>query len=170
MIEDLFGRAFFFDDTVGDEDHPVGNMAGKLHLMGYDDHGALGVFQRADHTQHFTGQFGVQRRGGFIKAENIGGEHQCAGDSHTLLLTAGKLTGIGVALFGEAHRSKQMLGAGKDLFLRFPFADGVERAAEAGITAIISPSGSLKDADVIKRANELGVALYHAPERIFSHH
>ena len=52
----------------------------------------------------------------------------------------------------------------------FPFADGVERAAEAGITAIISPSGSLKDADVIKRANELGVALYHAPERIFSHH
>mgnify|MGYP003296529000 CR=1 FL=1 len=28
----------------------------------------------------------------------------------------------------------------------------------------------LRDADVIKRANELGVALIHAPERIFSHH
>ena len=52
----------------------------------------------------------------------------------------------------------------------FPFADGVEVAAAAGITAIIAPAGSLKDADVIKRANELGVALYHAPERIFSHH
>ena len=52
----------------------------------------------------------------------------------------------------------------------FPFADGVEVAADAGITAIIAPAGSLKDADVIKRANELGVALYHAPERIFSHH
>ena len=46
----------------------------------------------------------------------------------------------------------------------------VEVAAAAGITAIIAPAGSLKDADVIKRANELGVALYHAPERIFSHH
>lgn len=52
----------------------------------------------------------------------------------------------------------------------FPFADGVETAAASGITAILAPSGSLKDADVIKRANELGVALYHAPERIFSHH
>ncbi len=52
----------------------------------------------------------------------------------------------------------------------FPFADGVEVAAKAGITAIICPAGSLRDADVIKRANELGVALYYAPERIFSHH
>ena len=52
----------------------------------------------------------------------------------------------------------------------FPFEDGVEAAAKAGIKAIISPSGSLRDADVVKRANELGVALYHAPERIFSHH
>ncbi len=52
----------------------------------------------------------------------------------------------------------------------FPFEDGVETAAAAGIRAIIAPAGSLRDADVIKRANELGVALFHAPERIFSHH
>lgn len=52
----------------------------------------------------------------------------------------------------------------------FPFPDGVEVAAAAGITAIIAPAGSIKDADVIKRANELNVALYHAPERVFSHH
>ena len=52
----------------------------------------------------------------------------------------------------------------------FAFEDGVETAAAAGVTAIIAPSGSLRDADVIKRANELGVALFHAPERIFSHH
>ncbi len=52
----------------------------------------------------------------------------------------------------------------------FPFPDAVEVAAAAGITAIVAPAGSLKDAEVIVRANELGVALYHAPERIFSHH
>jgi len=52
----------------------------------------------------------------------------------------------------------------------FPFPDGVEVAAEAGVTAIIAPAGSIKDAAVIARANELGVALFHAPERIFSHH
>lgn len=52
----------------------------------------------------------------------------------------------------------------------FPFPDAVEVAAKGGVTAIVAPSGSLKDADVIQRANELGVALFHAPERIFSHH
>ena len=49
-------------------------------------------------------------------------------------------------------------------------ADALEVAAAAGIRAVVSPAGSLKDADVVKRANELGVALRHAPERIFSHH
>ncbi|MBN2451354.1 MAG: IMP cyclohydrolase [Lentisphaeria bacterium] len=52
----------------------------------------------------------------------------------------------------------------------FPFPDGVEVAAEAGVRAIIAPSGSLKDAEVLARANELGVAMCHAPERVFSHH
>ena len=52
----------------------------------------------------------------------------------------------------------------------FPFADGIEVAAAAGVKAILAPAGSLRDAEVIKRANELGVAMYYAPERIFSHH
>ncbi len=52
----------------------------------------------------------------------------------------------------------------------FPFPDAVEIAAAAGVTAMISPPGSIKDADVIACANKLGVALVHAPERIFSHH
>ncbi len=52
----------------------------------------------------------------------------------------------------------------------FPFPDGVEVAAKAGITAIIAPAGSIKDYEVIKRANELGVAMFFAPERVFSHH
>ena len=52
----------------------------------------------------------------------------------------------------------------------FPFPDAVEVAANAGVKAIIAPPGSIKDAEVIKRANELGVSLVHAPERCFSHH
>ncbi len=52
----------------------------------------------------------------------------------------------------------------------FPFPDAVEVAAKAGVSAVVAPAGSISDADVIARANELGVALLHAPERIFSHH
>ncbi len=76
-----------------------------------------------------------------------------------------------VAKFGAKYTGEGKLAGAvmaSDGF--FPFADGVEVAAAAGITAIIAPAGSLRDADVIKRANELKVALYYAPERIFSHH
>ena len=52
----------------------------------------------------------------------------------------------------------------------FPFPDSVEIAAKAGIKAIIFPPGSIKDADVVAKGNELGIALIHAPERCFSHH
>lgn len=52
----------------------------------------------------------------------------------------------------------------------FPFPDSIEVAAENGIKAVIAPAGSIKDAEVIKRANELGVAFLYAPERVFSHH
>ena len=76
-----------------------------------------------------------------------------------------------VAKFGQKYSGEGKLqGAVMSSDGFFPFEDGVETAAKAGITAIIAPAGSLRDADVIKRANELGVALYHAPERIFSHH
>ena len=99
-----------------------------------------------------------------------------AKDGQTLSVGTGEQDRVGaieqaVAKFEQKYTGKGTLqGAvmASDGF--FPFADGVEVAAKAGITAIIAPAGSLKDADVIKRANELGVALYHAPERIFSHH
>ena len=41
----------------------------------------------------------------------------------------------------------------------FPFADGVEEAAAAGVTAIIQPGGSVRDAEVIAAADRLGLAM-----------
>jgi phosphoribosylaminoimidazolecarboxamide formyltransferase / IMP cyclohydrolase len=51
----------------------------------------------------------------------------------------------------------------------FPFADGVEAAAAAGATAIIQPGGSLKDAEVIKAADALGLAMVFTGFRHFKH-
>ena len=41
----------------------------------------------------------------------------------------------------------------------FPFADGVEQAAGAGVTAIIQPGGSVRDAEVVEAANRHGMAM-----------
>ena len=51
----------------------------------------------------------------------------------------------------------------------FPFPDGVEEAAAAGITAIIQPGGSVKDADVIAAADRHGMAMVLTGARQFRH-
>ncbi|HZW76024.1 MAG TPA: bifunctional phosphoribosylaminoimidazolecarboxamide formyltransferase/IMP cyclohydrolase, partial [Caldimonas sp.] len=51
----------------------------------------------------------------------------------------------------------------------FPFADGVEAAAAAGIGAVVAPSGSIRDSEVIAAAMRLGVPLVFASRRYFLH-
>lgn len=51
----------------------------------------------------------------------------------------------------------------------FPFRDGVDAAAAAGVTAIIQPGGSKKDAEVIQAANEHGMAMVLTGMRHFRH-
>ncbi|MDQ7841309.1 MAG: bifunctional phosphoribosylaminoimidazolecarboxamide formyltransferase/IMP cyclohydrolase [bacterium] len=57
--------------------------------------------------------------------------------------------------------------AASDAF--FPFADGVEAIAEAGVTAVIQPGGSARDAEIIAAANRLGLAMVLTGERHFRH-
>ncbi len=51
----------------------------------------------------------------------------------------------------------------------FPFADGVEQAAAAGVTAIIQPGGSIRDEEVIKAADDSGIAMVFTGKRHFRH-
>jgi len=51
----------------------------------------------------------------------------------------------------------------------FPFRDGVDIAAEAGITAIVQPGGSVRDEEVIKAADEHGLAMIFTETRHFKH-
>ncbi|MEO6835083.1 MAG: bifunctional phosphoribosylaminoimidazolecarboxamide formyltransferase/IMP cyclohydrolase [Candidatus Tumulicola sp.] len=51
----------------------------------------------------------------------------------------------------------------------FPFADGLEAAAEGGCAAIIAPGGSVRDQEVIAAADHLGVALVFSTYRYFLH-
>jgi phosphoribosylaminoimidazolecarboxamide formyltransferase/IMP cyclohydrolase len=51
----------------------------------------------------------------------------------------------------------------------FPFPDGVETAAKAGVTAIIQPGGSIRDAEAIRMANRYGVAMVFTGQRHFRH-
>ena len=51
----------------------------------------------------------------------------------------------------------------------FPFRDGLDAAAAAGITAVIQPGGSVRDEEVIEAANEHGIAMVFTGQRHFRH-
>jgi phosphoribosylaminoimidazolecarboxamide formyltransferase/IMP cyclohydrolase len=51
----------------------------------------------------------------------------------------------------------------------FPFADGVEVAAQAGVTAVIQPGGSIRDSEVIDAANNANIAMVFTGTRHFRH-
>ncbi|WP_062131773.1 bifunctional phosphoribosylaminoimidazolecarboxamide formyltransferase/IMP cyclohydrolase [Demequina aestuarii] len=57
--------------------------------------------------------------------------------------------------------------AASDAF--FPFADGLQVLADAGVTAVVSPGGSVRDGEVIDAAHEAGITLYHTGTRHFFH-
>jgi phosphoribosylaminoimidazolecarboxamide formyltransferase/IMP cyclohydrolase len=51
----------------------------------------------------------------------------------------------------------------------FPFADGMLACIEAGATAVIQPGGSVRDDEVIKAANQHGIAMVFTGVRHFRH-
>jgi phosphoribosylaminoimidazolecarboxamide formyltransferase/IMP cyclohydrolase len=75
--------------------------------------------------------------------------------------------------FMAVHKARQQghdpIGAvmASDAF--FPFADGVEEAAAAGVTAIIQPGGSVRDAEVVGMADRHRLAMVLTGKRQFRH-
>jgi phosphoribosylaminoimidazolecarboxamide formyltransferase/IMP cyclohydrolase len=67
----------------------------------------------------------------------------------------------------KAQRSLQGTVVASDAF--FPFPDGLEEAGKAGATAVIQPGGSLRDADVIRTADRLEIAMVFTSMRHFLH-
>jgi len=75
-----------------------------------------------------------------------------------------KIAGIKAADEGLAVPGSVMAS---DAF--FPFRDGIDAAASAGITAVIQPGGSVRDGEVIDAANEAGMAMMFTHMRHFRH-
>ncbi len=90
-------------------------------------------------------------------------------DRTTLGVGAGQMNRVGSAKIALEQAGEKAQGAilASDGF--FPFDDSVKTAAAAGIKAIVQPGGSMRDADSIKAANELGIVMVLTGIRHFLH-
>ena len=87
--------------TVVHEQDLIGHIARKVHFMCDDQHGHAVTSQLLHNSKYFANQFRIQRGSGFIKENDLRVRCQCAGDGHTLLLTAGQLDGIMIRVLLE---------------------------------------------------------------------
>jgi phosphoribosylaminoimidazolecarboxamide formyltransferase/IMP cyclohydrolase len=95
-----------------------------------------------------------------------------ARDGATIGIGAGQMSRVDAA-FLAVHKAKgaqhdpQGSALGSDAF--FPFRDGVDQAAAAGVRAIVQPGGSVRDEEVIAAADEHGIAMVFTGQRTFRH-
>ncbi|ATJ83213.1 bifunctional phosphoribosylaminoimidazolecarboxamide formyltransferase/IMP cyclohydrolase [Halomonas beimenensis] len=95
-----------------------------------------------------------------------------AKDGQTIGVGAGQMSRVysaKIAGIKAADESLSVPGSvmASDAF--FPFRDGIDAAAKAGITAVIQPGGSMRDQEVIDAANEAGIAMVFTGMRHFRH-
>ncbi|MGL5295771.1 MAG: bifunctional phosphoribosylaminoimidazolecarboxamide formyltransferase/IMP cyclohydrolase [Culicoidibacterales bacterium] len=92
-----------------------------------------------------------------------------ANADQTVGVGAGQMNRVGAAKIAIEQAGGKALGSvlASDAF--FPMPDTVQAAAQAGITAIIQPGGSIKDADSIAEADAHGIAMIFTRERHFKH-
>jgi phosphoribosylaminoimidazolecarboxamide formyltransferase/IMP cyclohydrolase len=77
-----------------------------------------------------------------------------------------RLASVRLALQQAGERARGAVLASDGFF---PFYDNIEEAAAGGITAVIQPGGSVKDEEVVKKADELGLAMLFTGLRHFRH-
>ncbi len=92
-----------------------------------------------------------------------------AKDSVTTGIGPGQVNRVGALEIAVGQAGDKAAGSvlASDAF--FPFADSIEAAARAGITAIIQPGGAMKDPEVIAAANAHGIAMVFTGTRHFNH-
>ena len=82
---------------------------------------------------------------------------------------AGQMSRVEAAELAVQRAAGRTRGAAAASDAFFPMPDGLETLAAAGVTAVIHPGGSKKDADVVAAADALDVAVVHTGERHFRH-
>jgi phosphoribosylaminoimidazolecarboxamide formyltransferase/IMP cyclohydrolase len=96
----------------------------------------------------------VERSDGAVRTVGVGAGQMSRVDSVRIAREKAQLPTIGGVLASDAF---------------FPFRDGLDAAAEAGVTAVIQPGGSLRDEEVIAAANEHDLAMVFTKMRHFQH-
>ena len=92
-----------------------------------------------------------------------------ARDERTLGVGAGQMSRVDSVRLAIAKAQEPVRGASLASDAFFPFRDGVDEAAKAGVTAVVQPGGSVRDEEIVAAADEHGMAMLFTGMRHFRH-
>lgn len=92
-----------------------------------------------------------------------------AKDNVTVGIGAGQMSRVDAVNLAVMKSEGKSEGAVMSSDAFFPFRDGIDEAAKAGVTAIIQPGGSIRDEEVIQAADEYNIAMVFTGIRLFRH-
>jgi len=92
-----------------------------------------------------------------------------AKDKITVGIGAGQMSRVDAVKLAIMKSGERCKNSAMSSDAYFPFRDGVDEAAKAGVTAIIQPGGSIRDDEVIKAADEHKIAMVFTGIRLFRH-
>lgn len=139
-------------------------VAGRLDRLGVD----IGPYRVTGAEQEIHDLVFAWKVAKFVKSNAI----VYARNRQTVGVGAGQMSRVNsarIAAIKAEHAGLEVRGAvmASDAF--FPFRDGIDNAAAAGIRAVIQPGGSMRDAEVIAAADEAGIAMVFTGMRHFRH-
>ncbi|MBI4451871.1 bifunctional phosphoribosylaminoimidazolecarboxamide formyltransferase/IMP cyclohydrolase [Candidatus Woesearchaeota archaeon] len=90
-------------------------------------------------------------------------------NDETVGIGAGQMSRVDAVDLAVMKNGEKIKGSVMSSDAFFPFRDGIDQAAKAGVTAIIQPGGSIRDEEVIQAANEHDIAMVFTGIRLFKH-
>jgi phosphoribosylaminoimidazolecarboxamide formyltransferase / IMP cyclohydrolase len=136
--------------------------------MDFDERGWAVVSARTPDARELTDMRFAWRACASVKSNAI----VLARDGRTLGIGAGQMSRIDasrIAVMKATDQAADLRGAALASDAFFPFRDGVDAAAAAGIRCIIQPGGSVRDTEVIAAADEHGMTMVFTGRRVFRH-
>ncbi|MEF8832333.1 MAG: bifunctional phosphoribosylaminoimidazolecarboxamide formyltransferase/IMP cyclohydrolase [Candidatus Thermoplasmatota archaeon] len=88
---------------------------------------------------------------------------------HTVGIGAGQMSRVDAVKIAKMKSRSDTQGCTMASDAFFPFRDGIDEAAEAGIESVIQPGGSIRDDEVIEAVNEHGMSMVFTGQRVFKH-
>ena len=110
-LENLSRRALLDDAALVEDDDPVGDAAGEIHLVRDDEHGHAFVGERLHDAQYLADRLRIERRGRLVEEHQRRLHGERAGDRDALLLAAGERGRVDLALSARPHFLEQRVGA-----------------------------------------------------------